>query len=99
MTQNLVKNIISNVSSSYQVNLVIKNPNITYNYIICTFYLPTLGSCNAYLNIRHVVGMFLIGQILFYLGGLGANRNVSGKLSMKLAINIQNQTQLIFLSP
>ena len=30
--------------------------------------------------------VFLICQIFFYLGGLGANRNVSGKLSMKLAI-------------
>ena len=28
----------------------------------------------------------MIGQIVFNLGGLGANRNVSEKLSMKLAI-------------
>ena len=28
----------------------------------------------------------MIGQIVFNSGGLGANRNVSGKLSMKLAI-------------
>ena len=42
---------------------------------------------DAHLNIRHVVGkFFLIGQIFFYLGELGANRNMSGKLGMKLAI-------------
>ena len=29
--------------------------------------------------------LFLIGQIVFYLGGLGDNWNVSGKLGMKLA--------------
>ena len=33
MTQNIVKNIIGNVASSYQVNLVIENPNMTENYI------------------------------------------------------------------
>ena len=33
--------------------------------------------------------VFLIGQIFFYSGGLGANRNVSGKLGMKLAIKGQ----------
>ena len=33
MTQNLVKSIIGNVASSYQVNLVIEIPNITENYI------------------------------------------------------------------
>ena len=30
--------------------------------------------------------MLLIGQIFFYLRGLGANPSVSGKLDMKLAI-------------
>ena len=33
MTQNIVKNIIGNVASSYQVNLAIENPNLTKNYI------------------------------------------------------------------
>ena len=33
MTQNLIKNIISIVASSYQVNLAIEIPNITENYI------------------------------------------------------------------
>ena len=33
MTQNLVKTIIGNVASSYQVNLAIGIPNITENYI------------------------------------------------------------------
>ena len=31
MTQKLVKNIIENVASSYQVNLAIEVPNITEN--------------------------------------------------------------------
>ena len=55
MTQNIVKNIIGNLASSYQVNLAIENPNMTENYI-----MSTLGICNAYLNIRHVVGMFFL---------------------------------------
>ena len=33
MTQNIVKNIIGKVASSYQVNLAIEIPNITKNYI------------------------------------------------------------------
>ena len=33
-----------------------------------------------------LLGCFLIGQIFFYLGGLRANKKVSGKLGMKLAI-------------
>ena len=33
MTQNIVKNTIGNVASSYQVNLAIEIPNITENYI------------------------------------------------------------------
>ena len=67
MTQNIAKNIIGNVASSYQVNLAIDIPNITENYINShVFHLSTLGICNAYLNIRHVVGKFFsIGQIFF----------------------------------
>ena len=41
------------------------------------------------LNIGHVVGMFYDWPDCFYSGGLGANRNVSCKLGMKLAINIR----------
>ena len=37
-----------------------------------------------------MLGCFLIGQIYFYSGGLGANRNVSGKLGMKSAILSSN---------
>ena len=33
MTQNIAKNIIVNMSSSYQVNLAIESPNVTENYI------------------------------------------------------------------
>ena len=56
------QNIIGNVASSYQVNLAIEIPNITKKYInLHIFYLLTLGICNALLNIRHVVGKFLIG--------------------------------------
>ena len=33
LTQNIAKNIIGNVASSYQVNLAIETPNITENYI------------------------------------------------------------------
>ena len=35
--------------------------------------------------------VILIGQIVFYSGGLGANRNVLGKLGMKLAISFGNK--------
>ena len=36
----------------------------------------------------------MIGQIIFDSGGFGANRNMSGKLSMKLAI-----VKVVSLSP
>ena len=48
MTQKLVKNIIGNVASSYQVNLAIEVPNIAENYrnlhiLICRhWYLQSL---------------------------------------------------------
>ena len=58
MTHNIVKNIIGNVASSYQVNLTIEIPNITENYINSHVSLVDIGYCNAYLNIRHVVGKF-----------------------------------------
>ena len=38
-------------------------------------------------------GCFLIGQIFFYSGGLGANRNLSGKLCMKLAMEASEPYQ------
>ena len=40
---------------------------------------------------------FLIGQIFFYSGGLRANRNVSGKFGMKLAIKIESNIFAIVL--
>ena len=59
MTRNLVKNIIGNVASSYQVNLAIDIPNITENYINHTFSLVDIVYLQyAYLNIRYVVGKF-----------------------------------------
>ena len=50
------------------------------------FRSSTLGFCNAYLNIGHDVGMFDDWPDCFRFG---ANRNVSGKLGMKLAIGIE----------
>ena len=88
MNQNLVKTIIGYVALSYQVNLAIEIPNITENYknshvFTCRhWYLQCL--------FKYTSGcweVYLIGQIFFYLGGLGADRNVSGKLGMKLAIS------------
>ena len=35
----------------------------------------------------HSREVFLIGQIFFYSGELGANQKVSGKVGMKLAMN------------
>ena len=59
MTQNLPKNIIGSVASIYQANLVIEIPNITRKLRkFARFHLSTLGICNAYLNIRHVVEKF-----------------------------------------
>ena len=53
------QNIIGNVAPSYQVNLAIGIPNIIENHINShVFTLSTLGICNAYLNMRHVVGKF-----------------------------------------
>ena len=55
------------------------------------FYLSTLGICNAYFNIGHVVGMFYDWPDCFHSRGLRANRIVSGKLGMKLAIICPHQ--------
>ena len=66
-------------------------PNITENYINSHVF-----TCRHWVsaNTSRCWEVFLIGQIFFYLGGLGANRNVSGKLSMKLAI-IQKEDKVI----
>ena len=69
MTQNLVKNIIGNVASSYQLNLTIEISNISKNYINSHFHLSTLGIINAYLNIRHVDGLFLDWPDIFGRAG------------------------------
>ena len=58
---------------------------------LARFHLSTLGIYNAYLNIGHVVGMFYDWPDCFYLGGLGAYRNVSEKLGVKLAIPTSTQ--------
>ena len=52
------------------------------------FHLPTLGICNAYLNIRHVDGnFFLIGQIFSNRESSELIGTCRGKLGKKLAIN------------
>ena len=57
MTQNLVKNIIGIVASSYQVNLAIEIPNITRKlHKFARFHFSTLDVCNACLDIGHFVG-------------------------------------------
>ena len=70
------------MASSYLVNLPIE----IQLHKLAPFHLSTLGICNAYLNIGHVVGKFYDWPDSFYLGGFGANRNVLGKLGVILAI-------------
>ena len=77
------------MASIYQANLVIEIPNMTENYV--NWHVFTCRHWVSAMLIKIFVtllGSFLIGQIFFYSGGLGANRNVSGKLGMKLAICI-----------
>ena len=57
MTQNIVKIIIGNVASSFEVNLAIKIPNITENYIN-SFVFTCRHWVSAMLDIRHVVWKF-----------------------------------------
>ena len=57
MTQNIVKNIIGNVASSYQVNLAIEIRNITQNYINLHVFI-----C------RHLVSAMLIYIYVTLLG-------------------------------
>ena len=85
------------MASSYQDKLVIEIPNIRQSvkckrklHKLARFHLSTLGICNAYLNIGHVVGMFFDWPDCFYSVGLGANRNVSGTLALKLAITMDD---------
>ena len=87
ITQNIVKNIIGNVASSYQVNLPIEIPNIADNYINShVFTWRHWASAMLIWIIRWEV--FFDWPHIFLIGRLGANRNMSGKLGMKLAINI-----------
>ena len=72
---------------SMQIHLAIEIHNKKLHKLAC-FHLSTLGICNAYFNIGHIVGMFYNWPDCFYSWGLRANWNVSGKLSMKLAIVI-----------
>ena len=88
MTQKLVKNIIGNVASRFQVNLAIEVPNITEN--IRTFSLVNIGylQCLFKYTSRYWE-VFLIGQIFFYSGELGANRNVSGETRYEISYKLQ----------
>ena len=83
------QNIIGNVASSYQVNLAIEIPNITENYINSHIFTCQRWVSAMLIKYR-LLGIFLISQIFFYSGGLRANRNVSGKLGIKLAIQINS---------
>ena len=84
ITQNLGKNSSDTVASLYQVNLAIDNPNITEKYINSHFFTYH----HTCLNIGHIVGMFLIGQIISNRKVLGANRNEPRNLGMELAIRV-----------
>ena len=93
MTQNLPKNIIGSAASIYQANIVIEILNITENYV--NSYLFTCRHWVAACLFKYTSRcweVFLIGQILFYLEGLGAKRKASGKLGMKLAIWFSDYT-------
>ena len=87
MTQNLPKNIIGSVASIYQANLVVEIPNITENYVNSHLFTCRhwVAAC-LFKYTSRCWEVFLIGQIFFYSEGLGAKRNASGKLGMKLAI-------------
>ena len=51
-----------------------------------SFSLVIIRYLQCLLNMGHVVRMFFHWQDFFYSGELGASGNMSGKLSMKLAI-------------
>ena len=73
------------MASSYQVNLAIEIPIITENYINWHVF-----TCRNWVSamLRHVVGKFFFDwpDYCFDSGGFGANRDVFGKLGIKLAI-------------
>ena len=81
MTQNLVKNIIGNVASSYQVNLAIENANMTEKiHKFAHFHLSTLGICNDYFCTSRCWEVFFDWPDIFLFGR-------ARKLGMKLAID------------
>ena len=57
MTQNLVKNIIGNVASSYQVNLVIENADMTENYINSHIF-----TCRHWVSAMLILYVTLLGS-------------------------------------
>ena len=58
MTQNIVKNIIGNVASSYQVNIAIEILSITENYINSHVFTCRHWVSAMLILIGHVVGKF-----------------------------------------
>ena len=88
MTQNLPKNIIGSVASIYKANLVIEIPNITKNYVNSHLFTCRhwVAAC-LFKYTSRCWEVYLIGQIFFCSEGLGAKRNASGKLGVKLAIH------------
>ena len=92
MAQNLPKNIICSVASIYQANLVIEIPNITENYVNSHLFTCRhwVAAC-LFKYTSRCWEVFLIGQTFFYSEGLGAKRNASGKLGMKLAISLETK--------
>ena len=76
MTQNIAKNIVGNVALSYQVTLAIETENYINSHVFTCRHWVSI--CNAYLNIRHVVGKFFDWPDIFLMG--------RGKIGMELAI-------------
>ena len=82
MTQNLVKNIIGNVASSYQVNLAIENANMTENYINLHIFTCRHQVSAMLIFIRHVVGKFFDWPDIFLFGRARSKSEFVGKNSV-----------------
>ena len=82
MTQNIVKNIIGNVASSYKANLVKGILNITENYI--NSHVFTCRHC--VLNMRQVVGKFFFDwPDIFLIGRAWSKSEHVGKIRYEIS--------------
>ena len=88
MTQNLVKNIIGNVASSYQVNLAIGNANMTENYINSNISLVDIRYLQCLFLYVTLLGSFFDWTDIFLIGRAQSKSECVGKTRYEISYRV-----------